>query len=421
MTRCQPNVCNLLATLALGACLAPVWLASTWLAPAWLAAHTAQAQDKQQAVTNYQIGHLKQQVEKLAPLSRLDNPLEDDGFAGSRLGINDNNASGRFLKQNFVLSEQVIPVGGDAVGAALAMAGQGIQFLIVDAPAETLLKIADALKTKDILIFNAASPDSSLRDAECRANVMHTAPSRAMLADGLAQYLVWKKWNKWFLVHGALPGDLLYADAIRRAAKRFGAKIVAEKQYIEQAGARRTDSGHEQVQAQMPLFTQDAPDYDVLIVADENEVFGPYLPYRTWQPRPVAGTSGLVPDGWHPANEQWGATQFQNRFQKLAKRVVRSIDYYTWIAVRAVGEAATRTRSADFKALRDYLRSPDLTIAAFKGQALNFRPWNGQLRHTIVLGNRHLPVTWSPQPGFLHQVTQLDTLGIDKPETKCRF
>ena len=35
-------------------------------------------------------------------------------------------------------------------------------------------------------------------------------------------------------------------------------------------------------------------DYDVLIVADEHEVFGPYLPYRTWDPRPVAGTAGLL-------------------------------------------------------------------------------------------------------------------------------
>jgi hypothetical protein len=25
----------------------------------------------------------------------------------------------------------------------------------------------------------------------------------------------------------------------------------------------------------------------------------------------------------------------------------------------------------------------------------------------------------SPQPGFLHQFSELDTLGIDRPETKC--
>jgi hypothetical protein len=27
----------------------------------------------------------------------------------------------------------------------------------------------------------------------------------------------------------------------------------------------------------------------------------------------------------------------------------------------------------------------------------------------------------SPQEGFLHQVSELDTLGIDRPETKCKL
>jgi ABC transporter substrate binding protein (PQQ-dependent alcohol dehydrogenase system) len=74
------------------------------------------------------------------------------------------------------------------------------------------------------------------------------------------------------------------------------------------------------VQQQMAVFTQITDDYDVAVVADESEIFGPYLPFRTWSPRPVAGTSGLVPMSWHPAHEQWGATQMQNRFHRLAGR-----------------------------------------------------------------------------------------------------
>jgi len=30
-------------------------------------------------------------------------------------------------------------------------------------------------------------------------------------------------------------------------------------------------------------------------------------------------------------------------------------------------------------------------------------------------------VSVSPQEGFLHQVSKLDTLGIDRPETKCKL
>ncbi len=373
-------------------------------------------------VTKILIGYIKQEVDKKAlPLSRLDNPLEDDGIAGARLGLDDNNTSGKFLKQEFLLKEITVPVGGDAVAAAKSLVAEGYRMLVVDAPAPTLLQISDAVKGDDALLFNVSATDTALREENCRINVLHTLPSRDMLADALAQYFVWKKWTKWFLIYGAYPDDVLNADAIRRAAKRFGAKIVAEKEYKEAGGARRTDSGHEQIQAQMPVFTQSSADHDVLVVADENEVFGPYVPYRTWSPRPVAGTSGLTPASWHPAHEQWGATQFQNRFFKAAKRGVRAIDYNAWLAVRAIGESVTRVKSDDFKQLKDYMKGPEFSLAAFKGQKLTFRPWNGQLRHAIVVGDRHLPVSWSPQPGFLHQVTPLDTLGIDQPESKCRF
>ena len=199
-----------------------------------------------------------------------------------------------------------------------------------------------------MLLFNVRAEDEELRQEQCRANILHTAPDRYMLADALAQYLVWKKWQRWFVVKGVFPEDLAYLEAIRRAAKRFGGTIVEEREYKEAPGARRSDTGELQVQRQMPVFTQGAPDYDVLIVADESDVFGPYLPFRTWDPRPVAGTAGLVAMSWHPAHEQWGATQMQNRFQRFAKRFMWPVDYQAWVAVRAIGEGATRAHSADF-------------------------------------------------------------------------
>ena len=87
--------------------------------------------------------------------------------------------------------------------------------------------------------------------------------------------------------------------------------------FEDTGGARRTDSGVAQIQRQMPVFTQQAPAYDVLVAADESEVFAAYLPYRTWDARPVAGSAGLVPTSWDAAHDQWGAIQMQNRFVKL--------------------------------------------------------------------------------------------------------
>ena len=158
-----------------------------------------------------------------------------------------------------------------------------------------------------------------------------------MKADALAQYLVWKRWQRWFLVEGSHPEDKAFAAAIRRAATRFGAKIVEERVYEDTGGARRTDTGHVQVQQQMPVFTQDAPDHDVLVVADESEVFGEYLPYRTWEPRPVVGTAGPGADRLEPGPRAMGrhpgaapvrairrAADDRARLQRLARGPRRS-------------------------------------------------------------------------------------------------
>jgi ABC transporter substrate binding protein (PQQ-dependent alcohol dehydrogenase system) len=96
-------------------------------------------------------------------------------------------------------------------------------------------------------------------------------------------------------------------------------------------------------------------------------------------------------------------------------------DYAAWMAVRAIGEAATRIRSTDAATIAKYLRGDSFDLAAFKGVKLTFRPWDGQLRQPILLADANSLVSVSPQPGFLHQYSELDTLGFDRPETKCRM
>jgi len=284
-----------------------------------------------------------------------------------------------------------------------------------------LLKAADALRDRGTVLLNAGATDDRLREQDCRANIIHVAPTRSMLADALAQYLVWKQWRRWLLVAGSHDADKLYADALRRAATRFGAKIVQERTFEDTGGARRTDSGVTLIQRQMPVFTQQAPAYDVLVAADESEVFAAYLPYRTWDPRPVAGSAGLVPASWDAAQDQWGAVQLQNRFMKLNFRRMTALDMQAWTAVRMVGEAASRANTNDTRKLFDFIKGPNFSVAAFKGQRLTLRDWNLQLRQPILLVDGRMVVSVSPQEGFLHQVSELDTLGIDRPETKCKL
>ena len=364
---------------------------------------------------------VREKLDRPPPLSLLDIPPPDEGIAGAKLAITDNNNTGRFLNQEFRLDLIESAKADELVSEALKRVGEGQHFLVLAVQPQTVLKLADALKGKDALLFNAGAPDENLREEDCRANVLHTGPSRSMLADALAQYLAWKQWRRWFLITGQRSEDMAFAEALRRAAKRFGARIVEERSFSVEGGSRRADGGHEQIQQQIPLFTQNAATHDIVVVADEAEQFGEYLPYRTWEARPVAGTQGLVPTSWHPALEQWGGTQFQNRFRRTANRTMLPLDYDVWLAVRAIGEAATRRRSTEFAEIAAHLRSAEFELAGFKGQRLTFRDWNGQLRQPILIVTPKLPVSVSPQPGFLHQFSTLDTLGVDRPETKCKF
>jgi ABC transporter substrate binding protein (PQQ-dependent alcohol dehydrogenase system) len=380
----------------------------------------AAAENAAPAATSVRIGYLGLHIERKLPHSFMEVPPQDEGVAGARVGIADNNTTGRFTGQSFALDEKIVADKGEVAGAFKELVSAGRRFVIADLPAADLLAVADLPEARDVTLLNVSARDDELRGEACRANVLHLIPSRAMLADALVQYLVLKRWRNVLLVPGPTDADHAYAAAMKRAIKKFGAKLVEEKAWNYDPGARRTDTGHYAIAAEVARFTQGLS-YDVLVVADEEDEFGSDIPYRTVDPRPVAGTQGLVPTAWARPHEQWGATQLQNRFRRETGRWMTPRDYAAWMAVRAIGEAATRTKSADEPTLARYLRSDAFELAAFKGVKLSFRPWDGQLRQPILLADSDSLVSVSPQQGFLHQFSELDTLGIDKPESTCKL
>ncbi len=342
-------------------------------------------------------------------------PPADDGIAGADLGVTDNNTTGRFLKQDFKLvARELVPHGEDPMPAFQKILDSGAKFILLAVPPDQLVKMADAAKGKDVILFNAGDTDDSLRGKDCRANVLHTAPSRAMLTDALAQYLVSKRWGSWLLLTGRTDADRLYAEAVKRSAKKFGGKIVDER--VWNFGPDARESGNDII----PVFTQ-GKSYDVIVLADELGEFGPLIGYRSWDPRPTVGTSGLTPTTWSVTVTGWGAEQIQNRFARQAKRGMRALDFQMWLAMRTVGEAAARTRTNDVAKLREFIFGPTFELAGFKGGSFSYRPWDNQLRQPIVLTSAEALVAAAPQEGFLHQVNPLDTIGFDKPESQCKF
>ena len=343
---------------------------------------------------------------------------EDLGVAGARMGVKDNNTTGRFTKQTYALDEVALEEGRNPVDAAKELAGKGVRYFVLALPAAELLAVADALMGDGVAVFNAGAPDDRLRGAECRANVFHTIPSRAMQTDAIAQYMTLMRWRKLFLIVGPSERDKAYAEAMRASAKKFGLKVTADKAWT--FGPLMKARGDTPTRAEAMVFTRGL-DYDMAIVADEEQDWGEYVPYRTVDPRPVAGTAGLIAATWHPTLETWGAAQAQNRFRRQAGRLMRPLDYQAWIGVRSVGEAVTQKKTADAAVIVPTLTDPGFNIPAYKGVSLSYRPWDHQLRQPILVVQPKAMVSVAPEQGFTHQRTPLDTLGTDEPETTCKL
>ena len=347
-------------------------------------------------------------------LSNLDPVLEDEGFYGVKLALEDNLTTGRFLGHDYKVEFHRILLEEDLISEFEKLLKKGKKYFVVDLNESELLSLMKLSGIDDVLIFNTRAKNDSLRNENCKKNFFHIAPSYSILSDALTQYLVKKKWKKWFLVTGPKENDRLYAQALKSSAKKFNIKIKEEKTWDFTSDLRRT-AGKE-----VPIFTKGS-NYDVLVVADEAGEFGEYLAYRTWDPRPITGTQGLKPNSWHRTHEQWGATQMQNRFRRESGRWMTEVDYHAWTAVRALGETITRTQSNDVKKVQEYLLGDKFGLGAYKGVKVSFRSWNGQLRQPVLLAAPRSMVSVSPQEGYIHPVSELDTLGKDQPESSCKF
>jgi ABC transporter substrate binding protein (PQQ-dependent alcohol dehydrogenase system) len=396
-------------------------LASTVLAPAFAAAVPPAAEGE--AAKPMTVYYLGKEYEEPLPLSYAEKPITDKGIQGARLMLKEANQAGNFVGHSFDLVEAVVPEDGDVVAKAKEILKGGDAFILADLEPDDLLAVADLPEAKNSVIMNIRTSATALRQEQCRTNVFHVIPDYAMRADALAQYLIWKKWPRWYVIRRDTPQDQDYLAQIKRAAARFGGKVVGERIYALPPGARNLDSGHQQVQAQIPMETQEAPEHDVMWVINSDDDFGDYLMYRTYLPRPVVGTQGLQATAWDKSYTESGAMHFQNAIPRIAKRPPVERDYTAWLGFRSLADSAMKSGKTTPQEVKQYLLSDQFKLEGFKGQAMSFRTWDHQMRQPVILGggSTRVPVSTSPQEGFLHPTNVTDTLGFDKPETKCKF
>ncbi len=97
-----------------------------------------------------------------------------------------------------------------------------------------------------------------------------------------------------------------------------------------------------------------------------------------------------------------------------------SHDWAAWAGLRIVVEAA-RTRSADLAAVEAYLKGDDLRFDMYEGPPSSFRSWDNRLRQPIVSHTADAVIATALFEQSLYPTTDLDTLGVDQPQTECRF
>ena len=373
------------------------------------------------AAQEIKIVHLKRMVEREPTIYSINPEIINNGILGSRMGIKDNNTTGKFTNQKFELIEKNIMPNESAKEIFEEFRKNNYNFFILDVSSEDLDKIISSDILGDALLINVSLKNNDFRNQKCDKQLLHTAPSYMMVTDALMQFLKKKNWTKLLLISGTNDRDKQFADSVKISSKKFGLKIINEKKWDFNHDFRRT------ADLEVVKFTQ-GEKYEVLVLADEGNTFGDsgnsfgdYLPYRTWKPTIVVGGEILKPTSWHYSHEQWGGNQMQSRFLKYSNRLMTNIDFNSWLGIRVFGESITRTKSTDPKIVLDQILNENFTVAAYKGKPVSFRSWNRQLRQPILLVTPRALVSVSPQTGFVHPRTELDTLGIDEFDTKCKL
>ncbi|NQV83488.1 MAG: ABC transporter substrate-binding protein [Rhodospirillales bacterium] len=333
---------------------------------------------------------------------------------GAEMALRESRILGRALKIQFSLEHAEARSVAGLVSEIQRMAEKGVRYFLIDADAAVITAVGAATAGENILLFNISEPANILRGAGCLANVMHVLPSHAMMTDALAQFLVARKWREILVLKGPDSEDAAFATAFETSAKRFGVRVTASRDFVLGNDPREREKNN------VGLMTGDS-DYDAVFVADTEGEFGRTVPYQTYHPRPVIGTEGLVAEAWHWAWERHGAPQLNQRFEKLAKRRMTGTDWAAWAAIKAVVEAAVRTKPANFKAVRTYLVGEKMTLDVYKGNPVSFRSWNNQLRQPILLRTHNAVIARAPIKGFLHPTENMDTLGYDRGDRKCKF
>ena len=312
----------------------------------------------------------------------------------------------KFSVKEFAVETDIVSTLNNAVS-------KGTQVLIMDVPLADLIAASKALASQPVLLINARHREVSLRDEHCSKWMFHTLPSQRMLADGLSQFLKKRNWDRILVLKGKTSKDGESSRIFSASARKFGLNIIDIREFtLSNNPVKRGENN-------VALLT--GGKYDVVYLADSQGDFSRYVPFQTYLARPVIGDEGLIASAWHWTFERYGAPQLNQRFFKRVERRMQSGDWAAWAGVSAVVTAIVRTGSTELEKIIKFINSDKFILDGYKGYPSSFRSWNNQLRQPVLLHTHNAVIENTPIDGFLHQRNNLDTLGLDKSESKCKF
>jgi ABC transporter substrate binding protein (PQQ-dependent alcohol dehydrogenase system) len=311
-------------------------------------------------------------------------------------------------KARIVLKTEAVAAMAEARAAAQSAEKNGAAALLVNLPADWVAAVAGAVK---LPVLNVGTSDDRLRERDCATNLYHLLPSERMRADAVGQALLARKWTQVLLLTGASAEDAARSVVALAAVKRYGLKLVANKPY------KLSTDPRERSLSNLTLLTANMA-YDAVWVIDSDGEFARGLPYNTALARPVVGDAGLVALAWSAQFERFGAPQVSRRFAKATKRTMAGHDWASWMAGKALVALAVAQTKADPAAVGKALLAANLDGS--KGVAMQFRPWDRQLRQPILLSDGQGVLATMPLEGVMHPRNTLDTLGADEPEKLCK-
>ena len=231
--------------------------------------------------------------EPIRAYERIVLKTRNPAFIGAVVGIEEAGALARVLPVDFRLERITAKSAAEIPAAVLAALDGGTHFFLIDAPADAYKPLAAAVHGRDALLFNVSEPDDALRRGLCAVEFVHVYPSRAQLMDGLAQFVVSRRWRDLLVFEGPSPADAVTAAAFTHSAQKFGARIVATQHFKPGSDPRDRE------QNDPALLSAINRDFDAVFIADDAFDFARTVPYRLARARPVVGGIDLEPVAWH--------------------------------------------------------------------------------------------------------------------------